>query len=264
MVRYIHGHSDAVLRAHRTRTAANSADHLLPYLKPGQSLLDVGCGEGWITRDLARLVHPGRVVGVDASEEAIAQAEAGGDIPDNLSFAVADLFELPFPDASFDVAHIHQVLHHVADPVGGLRSVARVTRPGGIISDREADFGACFWHPPSPGWELWQRAFIKIAAAEGEDMTIARQLRQVAEQAGFTDTTSSAAIWSYPGFQTLEDATSTWAERLTAPHFVELAEAAGVATEAQLAEAVADIQRWATDPAAFFAQPHCSIIVHVP
>src|ERR1700735_534306 len=127
---YIHGHYDVVLAAHRSRTAANSAGHLLPLLEPGMSLLDVGCGEGWITRDLARLVAPGRVIGIDASGDVIQRARAGGDVSDNLSFETADLFNLGYADGSFDVVHIHQVLHHLSDPGGALRALARVTRPG--------------------------------------------------------------------------------------------------------------------------------------
>jgi len=54
-VPYTHGHHDSVLRSHRWRTAENSAGYLLPHLAPGMSLLDVGCGPGTITSDLAAL-----------------------------------------------------------------------------------------------------------------------------------------------------------------------------------------------------------------
>ena len=71
---YTHGHHDSVLRSHRWRTAGNSAGYLLPHLGPGMAVLDVGCGPGTITLDLARLVAPGTVVGVDNAPSAI---EAG-------------------------------------------------------------------------------------------------------------------------------------------------------------------------------------------
>jgi ubiquinone/menaquinone biosynthesis C-methylase UbiE len=93
---YTHGHHDSVLRSHRWRTAANSAAYLLPHLHRGMSLLDVGCGPGTITFDLARRVAPGRVVGVDLSadviEEAAHAARANG--LDAVDLVVGDFREL--------------------------------------------------------------------------------------------------------------------------------------------------------------------------
>jgi SAM-dependent methyltransferase len=261
---YIHGHSDVVLQAHRGRTAANSASHLLPLLEPGMSLLDVGCGEGWITRDLARLVAPGRVIGIDASADVIERARAGGDIPDNLSFEAADLFKLDYPDDSFDVVHVHQLLHHLSDPAAALRALARVTRPGGLISDREGDYGAAWWYPSSAGWETWQRAFIEVGRAEGEDLTIGRQLMRAAREAGLPDFTVSASVWTYPGFEPAGAVAGSWAERLTAARFVQLAEAAGVSDPAALERAAQDIRAWGENPDAFFAHPHGEIVIRVP
>ena len=113
-VRYTHGHHESVLRSHRWRTADNSADYLVPHLRPGQALLDVGCGPGTITVDLADRVSPGSVVGVDASIgvlEGAVLSVAGDRSP--VGFAAADVFSLPFPDDTFDVVHAHQVLQHL-------------------------------------------------------------------------------------------------------------------------------------------------------
>src|SRR5271157_2529033 len=74
--RYTHGHHESVLRSHRWRTAENSAAYLLASLRPGLELLDVGCGPGTITLDLARRLAPGHVVGVDSAPEVIALAQA--------------------------------------------------------------------------------------------------------------------------------------------------------------------------------------------
>ena len=69
---YLHGHHDSVLRSHRWRTAENSAGYLLPRLRPDARVLDVGCGPGTITADLAGLVPDGEVTGIDAAEGVLA------------------------------------------------------------------------------------------------------------------------------------------------------------------------------------------------
>ena len=144
---YTHGFHASVLRSHSWRTAANSAAYLVPELKPGQELLDVGCGPGTITADLAGLVAPGRVTAVDSSAEVVAQAErtAAEAGVEGIVFATADIHDLPYPDDSFDVVHAHQVLQHVADPVRALREMRRVCRPGGVVAVRDSDYAAFTW-----------------------------------------------------------------------------------------------------------------------
>ena len=73
---YTHGHAESVLRSHRTRTAENSAAYLLPYLRAGLSLLDIGSGPGTITADLAERVAPGPVTAVEVTEAALAATRA--------------------------------------------------------------------------------------------------------------------------------------------------------------------------------------------
>src|SRR3954451_14551730 len=73
---YTHGHAESVFRSHRTRTAENSAGYLLPHLRSGMSLLDVGCGPGSITADLAARLAPGVVVGIDPAADVVESARA--------------------------------------------------------------------------------------------------------------------------------------------------------------------------------------------
>src|ERR1700690_4254716 len=102
---YTHGHHESVLRSHTWRTAENSAGYLLGELRPGLELLDVGCGPGTITLDLAARVAPGRVVGIDRSPDVIAQADASRAKAglDGVTFATGDVYALDFDDGSFDV-----------------------------------------------------------------------------------------------------------------------------------------------------------------
>src|ERR1700747_2716437 len=117
--KYTHGHHESVLRSHQRRTAEDSAAYLLPHLKAGLSVLDVGCGPGTITADLAARVTPGPVTAVDQFADVLttARGEAERRNLSNVSFAPADVHKLDFPDDTFDVVHAHQVLQHVADPV---------------------------------------------------------------------------------------------------------------------------------------------------
>ncbi|MEP7214926.1 MAG: class I SAM-dependent methyltransferase, partial [Anaerolineaceae bacterium] len=90
--------------AHSRRTAATNAAFFLPHLQPEMRVLDVGCGPGSITAGLADVVAPGEVVGVDANPAAIDMAtrSAATASRPSLRFEVADLYRLPFADASFD------------------------------------------------------------------------------------------------------------------------------------------------------------------
>ncbi|MEL7206765.1 MAG: methyltransferase domain-containing protein, partial [Actinomycetota bacterium] len=73
---YTHGHHPTVLRSHTWRTAENSAAYLLDHLRPGLRLLDVGCGPGNLTLDLAARTAPGASVGLDRSDEVLDSARS--------------------------------------------------------------------------------------------------------------------------------------------------------------------------------------------
>src|ERR1041384_5037714 len=96
MAHYTHGHHESVLRSHRWRTAENSAGYLLDALVPGTRVLDVGCGPGTITVDIAQRVAPGRVVGIDRADEVLdtARAAARDAGVDTVEFAVGDVYAL--------------------------------------------------------------------------------------------------------------------------------------------------------------------------
>jgi SAM-dependent methyltransferase len=101
----------------------------------GQRALDVGCGPGALTAELVDRLGPGAVAAVDPSSSfvtAAAERNPGVDV------RVAAAEDLPFGDDEFDAALAQLVVHFMADPVAGLREMARVTRPGGAVA-------ACVW-----------------------------------------------------------------------------------------------------------------------
>src|SRR3954449_5535415 len=97
---YTHGHAASVLRSHSVRTVANSAAYLATRLTPGATVLDVGCGPGTITVDIAGRVAPAPVIGIDASADIIEQAARDATAVDNLSFTTGDVYALAYADAS--------------------------------------------------------------------------------------------------------------------------------------------------------------------
>jgi ubiquinone/menaquinone biosynthesis C-methylase UbiE len=111
-------------------------------LKPGMSVIEIGCGNGRDAEAVARLVGPGgRVVGIDASQELIAQAtERTASLGLPLRFQVDDAHALAFADNSFDAARVDRVLQHLNDPGQAVREMARVVRPGGRMSAIEPDW----------------------------------------------------------------------------------------------------------------------------
>jgi len=259
--RYTHGHAESVLRSHRWRTAENSCAYLLPHLAPGQQLLDVGAGPGTITADLAERVAPGRVTALEANEEALAlsRAELGrrGIAAD---FVVGDVHALDLPDDSFDVVHAHQVLQHVADPVGALREMRRVCRPGGLVAVRDSDYAAFAWYPARPELDRWMQLYQAAARANGGEPDAGRRLLAWARAAGFTEVTPSAGVWC---FATAEDRAywgGMWADRILTSALATQLLADGLATPEELQGISRAWAAWAEHPDAWIALLHGELL----
>src|SRR5271154_658749 len=184
---YLHGHHDSVLRSHRWRTAENSAGYLLPRLWASARVLDVGCGPGTITADLAARVPDGEVVAIDAAADVLdlARAEASRQGRANVRFEVGDVYALGFGDGTFDVVHAHQVLQHLSDPVAALTEMRRGGPPGGRGPPRPAADGGVFWFPDAPGLTEWQALSRTVARAPGGEPAAGRRMLSWARQAGF-------------------------------------------------------------------------------
>jgi ubiquinone/menaquinone biosynthesis C-methylase UbiE len=246
---YTHGHHESVLRSHRWRTAENSAAYLLPHLRPGGSLLDVGCGPGTITADLADRVAPGRVTAVEVTATALdlARAEVARRGVTNVDFAVSDVHALDFPDDSFDVVHAHQVLQHVADPVRALRELRRVCRPGGVVAVRDADYAAFTWYPLLPELDEWMSLYQRTARANGGEPDAGRRLLAWARAAGFSEVTASAGVWCYASPEDRAWWGGLWADRILQSDLATTALASGAATEADLRRISEAWKAWAAD-----------------
>ncbi|ORV93213.1 methyltransferase type 11 [Mycobacterium interjectum] len=256
------GQRESVPRGHRRRTAEDSAGYLLPHLTPGASVLDIGCGPGTITADLAERVAPGTVLAVDLFADVldVARAEIERRNLPNVTFATADVHHLDFPDDAFDVVHAHQVLQHVADPVRALREMRRVCRPGGIVAARDADYAGFAWFPELPALDLWRDLYRRAARANRGEPDAGRRLLSWALAAGFDDIAPTGSVWCYATPETRDWWGRMWADRILHSGVGRELLRLGLATIAQLEEISAAWLTWAAAPDGWLSIPHGEIL----
>jgi len=149
-------------------------------VRPGQRVLDIGCGPGALTAQLVERLGAAEVVAIDPSAPFVEAMRAR--FPDvDVRSGVAE--QLPFPDDTFDLALAQLVVHFMTDPVAGLLEMARVTRSGGIVA-------ACVWDHGGGGGPLatfWQAVHDMDPDARDEsDLAGAREghLAKLCEAAG--------------------------------------------------------------------------------
>jgi SAM-dependent methyltransferase len=138
----LYGSRDLVRRRRLVRDAVAAA--------PGERVLDVGCGPGFLSAELLDDVAPrGSLVGVDRSEEmlAIAADRCAGRAA---AFLRADATSLPLPHGLFDAAVAVQVLEYVPDVAAALAELRRVLRPGGRVLVWDVDWATTSWYSADP------------------------------------------------------------------------------------------------------------------
>jgi ubiquinone/menaquinone biosynthesis C-methylase UbiE len=169
--------------------AAREAYLSLLDIAPGERVLDVGCGSGVVTREIARRVGgAGRAVGVDQSPGLLAVArelarEAG--VGERVEFREGSVHRLPFPDGAFDALVCVTVLSHVPAGEAAIPELVRVVRPGGRIGvfDLDTDM-TTFTHPDR---ELTRRIVAAASDATAVNGWLSRQLPSLFQRAGVVD-----------------------------------------------------------------------------
>ena len=232
------------------RTADSHAGFLLPHLRPGMSLLDIGCGPGSITLGLASVVSPGQTTGVDLHPG----------LPDGtggVRVLRADACDLPFADDMFDAVFACALLQHLPDPMTALREAYRVARPGAVVAVADTDWGGCLVWPASP---RLIRSYDLMRKLRTGSPDIGRRLRGMLVEAGFSRCEARATavhhgtpdeVSSYAAF------TASW---FTTHAMVDAAVAHGWATPAELAAIGEEWLAWGRQPGAFFAGFWCEAI----
>lgn len=226
------------------RSAQTHAAFLLPHLRDSARVLDCGCGPGSVTCDFARIIPTGHVTGIDreASQIERAQSDAASRQLTNVTFRVGSIYELPFPDSSFDVVFAHAVFEHLSSPSAALAEVHRVLAPGGLVALRSPDWGGFIIAPDTPGLRSAIQRYTEIQTANGGDVQAGRKFPGLLRTAGFTSLSFSATYECYQ-----------------LPPFIGEYLALRLASSEALAEAEA-LRVWSRHPDAIFAQSWCEIL----
>lgn len=263
---YTHGHHSSVLKVHKWRTAENSAAYLLPHLDSSMSLLDVGCGPASITCDLATRVSS--VIGIEPLADVLekATATAAERHSDNVTFEVGSVYELAFDDETFDVVHAHQVLQHLTDPVTALEEMVRVTKPGGLVAVRDADYKGMLWYPEVPELDRWREIYRAVAHHNDAEPDGGRHLIEWALDAGIERDamTASTGAWLYCTDEERAWWAEQWAVRTVDSAFGEQAREYGLATLDEQRSIADGWRTWAAHPAGTFTVPCGELLIRVP
>jgi SAM-dependent methyltransferase len=245
------------------RRATQWVPFFLPHLRPGMSLLDCGCGVGSITLDLAEIVEPGRVVGIDLDERqlAIARQAAVQRGLTNITFQQGSVYNLPFDDGAFDAVLAHTLLFHLSDPVAALTSMRRVLKSGGVAGVSDDDDGTVVFSPDDPAMRRFGSLVEKLMRHNGADPTYSRHLRGLLLQAGFVKTEGFAVAADYAGnLAATRQSAAIWVKILRDRAIVGLVTGQGWAVQAELDELAEGLQRWGESPDAFFAVLYCAAL----
>lgn len=165
-------------------------------IRPGQHVLEIGCGTGVVLRDLMALVgRRGEVTGLDSSRTMLTRARtlARGVAGASLRLRHGDGNKLPFAPARFDVALAITVILHVADPLRVVKELARVTRAGGRVGLQDQDFGLV--GAAHPDRALTDRILDGVAARIYEEPYSGRRLPALLRDAGLEDVRVLADVY---------------------------------------------------------------------
>jgi ubiquinone/menaquinone biosynthesis C-methylase UbiE len=256
---YTPGYSSNAITFMSKRTVESHASFFKPYIHPGMRLLDCGCGPGSITLGFARLVAPGTVIGVDQESTQLqgAVATAAQQQITNVEFETSSIYELPFPDNTFDAAFCHALLEHLQHPISALRELWRVLKPGGIVGVRSPDWGGFLIAPVNRELNAAIAYYKQLQQRNGGNPFVGRELRCLLRQAGFHQVKASASYECYEPLSVIGD---YLALRIEASRTVDQAIDKGWTDEKALTRMSRALREWSQHPDGLFAQSWCEVV----
>ncbi len=216
-------------------------------IKPGERVIDLGCGPGYVLSLLAERVGPGgSVIGLerDAHFANLARRYVAERSLSQVEVIEGDAFDTGQPRASFDGAHMQLVLVNVPDPQRIVREMASLVRPGGWVASFEADLLSLNCDPPSAEWTRLLDAYKAYSDAQGIDLCLGRRTHSLLRAAGVTDIHVEAVAYvssaPNPGRLILLDFVNNVREKMIEQGFI---------GRAELESDVAAVERHLSNPA---------------
>jgi len=212
MNNYVHGYSET--EAIRLNDQADSLATLIHYdstWKEGSLILEAGCGVGAQTKTVAAMNPKSKFISVDISQDSISEARALIDSKgiDNVEFKVADIFDLPFEDDSFDHIYLCFVLEHLPNPLEALHKLKAKVKQNGTITLIEGDHGSTYFHPDSKYAQDVIQCQVDLQKQNGGDANIGRKLFPLLQRAHFEEIIVS------PRQVYVDDSNPEWVEGFT-------------------------------------------------
>jgi ubiquinone/menaquinone biosynthesis C-methylase UbiE len=237
-VPYTPGYSDNATAFMARRSLDVHGAFVIPLLREDMAVLDLGCGPGTVTVDLARRLPRGRILGLDREESQIGRAREAAAIAclANVEFTVGDASCLALQPASFDLVFAHALFEHLPDPMQALRQIKASLRPGGHIALRSPDWGGFLLYPETTACREAMAAYESLQSRNGGDTHAGRKLAAWLSEAGFSRPRLSASFEIYSSASMIAD------------YLARQLEAAGEGRDAK------NLREWAQAPHAVFAQ----------
>ena len=220
-------------------------------IRPGMICLDVGCGGGDVSVELARLVAPnGRVIAIDLDEVKIdiARAEAAAQHISNVDFQVAKIEDCQLRE-EFDVVHARFVLTHLRNPSEALTKIRTALKPGGVIVVADTNFQGLFSQPESPAVHRYVKLYTETLKRRDGDADIGLRLPELLSQAGFENIHLS--VVQHAGLS----GDTKLIVPITLENIADAVIAEGVASRADVERILAELYDFARDPNTLLSGP---------
>jgi SAM-dependent methyltransferase len=237
---------DLLARAHAPGTLS-----LLDLLgvPAGARCVDLGCGGGHVTMELARRASAGGALGIDLDEEllAVARGDASAQGLRNVTFRAGEVEQ--FSDADFDLAFARMLLSHLRDPAEMVVRMTAAVRPGGLVIVEDVHFAGCFTEPACPAYDRWVDWFTEVVRRTNGDLDIGPRLPGLLRAAGLTGIGVRVA---QPVFL---DGPVKQLQQLSMAKVRSAVLAAGLADVDEYDRAHAELQAFTDDPTTVVASP---------